>query len=431
MRVYSLVIIATLICAPARGSGTVENRQFFSPALGEDRWVQVYLPDGYDPEGTARYAVVYFLHGANGSHATYEFLPGILDNLIATQTIEPVIMVKPDGRGCPWPYFEGCGWVNSALQGAFEDYLVSDVIQFTDTEYRTMPTSRKRSIMGHSMGAFGAMHTALKHPDTYCAVAANSGYLYFDDLETIHLPQIIDEQTSQYGPPPWVGGWHPEWMLRGGWFMFAGGFSPHVGMPPYDVDFPLDEYGNIIPDVWTRWLEFDPARLVLNLTPETAPAVYFDCGTYDEFYLHPFNEDFHTHLTALGIQHEYQSYIGGHGSHMGIRSQIALVFLNGAMNEPSGLDDQRQARNLPHLRLLGSNPMTTNATFQLSLSVGSHVSLCIYDASGRVHTRLLNHDLEVGLHELQWVPLNAPAGMYFCRLNAGDGRQSLPLLLVR
>ena len=68
-----------------------------------DRNIQVYLPEGYNPEDSTRYPVVYFLHGAFGDHTSGgSVLSSILNDLIDNPTISPMIIVKPDGSVEPW-----------------------------------------------------------------------------------------------------------------------------------------------------------------------------------------------------------------------------------------------------------------------------------------------------------------------------------------
>ena len=112
------LIIVLLILYPSIlfSQGTVEFISFFSNSLQQPRSLYVYLPEGYDPQGLTDYPVVYFLHG--GGFASYPFLHGMLDNLIGSGTISPIIFVQPDGSGA-----NGAGYyTNSDLNGNYEDY---------------------------------------------------------------------------------------------------------------------------------------------------------------------------------------------------------------------------------------------------------------------------------------------------------------------
>lgn len=53
--------------APSTQPGTVVRLDYTTTAYGAEQpgWVNVYLPYGYDENGTERYNVIYFLHGTN------------------------------------------------------------------------------------------------------------------------------------------------------------------------------------------------------------------------------------------------------------------------------------------------------------------------------------------------------------------------------
>lgn len=260
MKKHFLVIAALLLGQTAFAAGTVVTRQFFSDALGETRSVQVYTPDGYVQGGGHLYPTIYYLHHANGSHLMNPGLVAALNQGISEGSLEPVIVVSPNGLGCVWGFFLGCGWVNSVTQGNFEDFVVDDVVAWTEAEYDVAPSRDMRAIMGGSMGAFGSMHAALKHPDVFAAVASHSGYLDFSELVAQHQPVLLSEQG---GPPPWT--WTPtSGLFISAWFLLSGGFSPDPGNPPYLVDFPLDSNGAVIPAVMDQWFTFDPMRVTLQ-----------------------------------------------------------------------------------------------------------------------------------------------------------------------
>lgn len=420
MKKLFLAIIVLTVWVVTATAGTVETFQFESSALEEDRYVQVYLPDGYDPGYPNGFPAIYFLHGANGSHATYPELITALNSEITAGRIQPVVVIKPDGGGCNWGFFEGCNWSNSELQGDHEDYVVFDVIAEAESRYNIIPSPSKRAIMGHSMGGFGAMQAALDHPDKFCAVASHSTYLYFDDLLVIHQPIVLSEQS---GSPPWV--YTPtSGAITSGWFMFAGSWSPNADSLPYLVDFPLDGWGDLVPETWDRWKENDPAVLAEALVPGAAPAIYFDCGTNDGFSLHPFNVSFDAHLTALGIDHEWQSYFGDHGSLLHQRFPISLNFIDDVFNDTSAVEDRVPDR--PGKLQVSPNPFNPATMISFVLPEAATTTLRVFDVSGHLVRTLLNGAVRSeGSHEVPWNGRNdagrvVAAGVYFCKLQAGD-----------
>lgn len=288
-----------------------------------DREVQIYLPQGYDQESTLRYPVIYFLHGTTQNSFSEDPLFSIFNSLISSKTISPVIMVKPDGSCPPW---EGSYFTNSALYGNFEDYIVYDLIEFTDSAYNTIASRDKRAIMGWSAGGGCAMKTALKHPDIYCGVVSHSGRL---DMRThsLYIPGILSENG---GAP--VSSFNPNaGPMSLGVFTMAGAFSPNLNNPPYFVDFPLDSMGNFIDSIWNRWLVHDCSALARKISKEDDLAIYFDCGTYDETLAYDFNTSFADSLDKMGLHYKFQSYSGGHYDRYN-RYPIGLAFLDSIMH---------------------------------------------------------------------------------------------------
>ena len=421
-RPYVLALVSLVLCSSAFAAGTLENVQFYSDALSEYRWGQVYLPEGYDP--AQHYPAIYFLHGSNADHTAYPQFIDALDQKIASGTIQPVIAIKPHGDGCgPWGSYTGCNWVNSETLGNYEDFVVQDVVSWAEANYPIIPDRAHRMVMGHSMGAFGAMHMALRHPDIFGGVAAHSGYLYFQDFDTVHRPLVIAEQTS--GPPY---NWIPTGMFTGVWFMFSAGFSPNPTNPPCHLDFLLDSQGAIRPDVWARWLEHDPATIAESLAPETAPAIYFDCGTLDEFQFYPFNVDFDAHLTALGIPHDWRFYEGGHGDyHILQRFKIALQFLNDAMVAMSVAESDHAAIWLSSR----SNPALGGTTIDFGTARPGKVMLTLYDLNGRKQATLFDGELPGGAHRIDWDAGLLPAGAYYCVAQSAGSRATRRLVVIR
>ncbi|MBN1132146.1 MAG: prolyl oligopeptidase family serine peptidase, partial [Bacteroidales bacterium] len=259
----------------ASAQGTVTNIQFYSPSLEMERNVQIYLPEGYNEQDAVRYPVVYFLHGGDQNSHSNAVLFSIYNNLIEEKEILPCIIVKPDGSCPPWgrSYF-----TNSELYGNFEDYIVYDLVAYIDSAYNTVSAKDKRAIMGYSMGAYGAMKLALKHPDLFCGVVAHSGFLNMR-LCSQFVPTVL---TENGGAP--VSGYKPDsgpWTY--GAFAIAGALSPNLDNPPYHVDFPLDSMGNWIDSVWDHWSMENCPFLARNLSEEDDLAIYFDCGEQDEF----------------------------------------------------------------------------------------------------------------------------------------------------
>jgi enterochelin esterase-like enzyme len=153
---------------PPSPSRVLESR-FWSPSLGRAMPLEVYLPPGYDSDASARFPVLYMLHGLGGDYLSWQSL-GLFDTatrLIEQGLIPPMIIVTPEG--------ESGYWVDHANGGPrFGTYVSKDLVTFVDSLFRTDRTPDARAIGGLSMGAHGALQIALNNPGEFNVVGAHS-----------------------------------------------------------------------------------------------------------------------------------------------------------------------------------------------------------------------------------------------------------------
>jgi hypothetical protein len=80
---------------------TVHSRGLEHNLLGDsaDQTVAIYLPAAYRTEPQKRFATIYFLHGFADTPAkgVAEIVQQHMDKLLAKHTIEPMIVVAPNG----------------------------------------------------------------------------------------------------------------------------------------------------------------------------------------------------------------------------------------------------------------------------------------------------------------------------------------------
>lgn len=146
----------------------------------------VYLPAGYDEcDPNTRYNVLYLLHGVGGDH--YEWLRGsgseggksilcnMMDNLIASGDIDPVIIVMPNGRSAhDWTDCTFNTEGTNMLGFYYFDYeLRFDLIPYIESTFKTYANIREsspeaveynrmhRAIAGLSMGGMQALNLIL------------------------------------------------------------------------------------------------------------------------------------------------------------------------------------------------------------------------------------------------------------------------------
>jgi S-formylglutathione hydrolase FrmB len=397
------------------GQDKVIISQFHSKSLKENRSVKIFLPNGYNPESSTKYPVIYFLPGGSGKITENPEL------YVIKKPISPVIIVQPDGSAGDWVSL----YVNSELLGNFEDYIVFDLVEFVDSAFNTISSRDKRAIMGSSAGAAGAMGLAIKHPDVYCGAATYSGFLDMSKL-SLYIPYLLSENG---GSP--VHNYRPgAGYFSTFFFIGSEAYSPNLNKPPYYVDYPVDSVGNWIDSIWNRWLLHDCALLIRNLSRETNLAIYFDCGIYDDIY--PFNTGFADSLNKLGIAYEFQSYTGGHMDQWVERFSIGLHFLDSAMNKTS-TNIAEELTNPAEFVLYQNHPNPFNPSTTLSFVIGhsSFATLKVYDILGKEVATLVNETKPAGSYEVTWNAANLPSGVYFYKLKAGNYTATKKLLLLK
>jgi S-formylglutathione hydrolase FrmB len=428
LNISIILLISILTPTFSFSQGTTSNVHFYSNALKMERNVQIYLPEGYNEQDSIRYPVITYLHGAGQNSTSESGLISILNDLIGSSAICPVIVVKPDGRGGPWDrsYF-----TNSELYGNFEDFIVYDLVEFIDSAFNTIASRDKRAIMGWSMGGYGAMKCALKHPDIYCGVVSHSGM-----LDMIMCSQYVPFILTENGGAP-VSAYDPNagpWSY--GAFAVAGAFSPNLDNSPYFVDFPLDSMGNWIDSVWNRWSVQNCPSLVRSVSEEDDLAIYFDCGKQDETLAYAFNTSYADSLDKLGLTYEFQSYTGGHYDR-NTRYPIGLRFLNSAMNTTVGILDKETT--VPATFLLSQNypnPFSRDTHISYQLSRTSFVEIAVYDLTGQKVRTLVNETKPAGVYSVDWdgrdnSNMLASSGLYIYRLNTGSYTQIRKMIILR
>jgi S-formylglutathione hydrolase FrmB len=140
-----------------------------TPALTGDTKVRVLLPSDYASDPGRRYPVLYLLHGASGNYANWS----LLGDTARTTAGQPLIVVMPDGGRGGW-YSD---WYNGGQGGPpeWERYHIDQLIPLVDRRFRTIAARRGRAIAGLSMGGFGALSYAGRHPDLFTYAASFSG----------------------------------------------------------------------------------------------------------------------------------------------------------------------------------------------------------------------------------------------------------------
>lgn len=234
--------------------------------------IRITLPNDYFTNRSARYPVVYLLHGGNGGSSSQWTTGGGAVEAITDR--KPVITVMPDGGKVGW----FTNWVDeSAGQQNWADFYLTQVIPWVDTNLRTVAAKNGRAIAGLSMGGYGAVRLAQDRPDLFASVASFSGAVDLGDTGT---RTVVTEQTIQngfspngpFGSPvwPWDGAWNAQDPMRRPTrlaglqiLLYAGGGINDLDAVERTVSQSSDRFSKVlnanrIPHFW--WMYGRPGR---------------------------------------------------------------------------------------------------------------------------------------------------------------------------
>lgn len=301
-------------------AGRVEEHVVASAALRgnplgdpHERPLWVHLPPGYDDQPDRRYPVVYEIQGLTGQldmwrnrPAFRRNFPELVDELFSSGGAPPAIVVYVD---C-WTSLGGSQFLDSPGTGNYLTYLCDEVVPFVDARYRTLAAREHRGIQGKSSGGYGAMVVPMLRPDLWGGLASHAGDALF---EACYLPEF--REAARALRDEYEGSFERFWRdfrsrpafskksdgaLLNQWCMAA----CYSADPDGTVRLPFDPAtGGLVPEVWARWLERDPVRMVAAHADalRSMRAIYVDAGTRDDFYLDLGAEAFRRELERIGV----------------------------------------------------------------------------------------------------------------------------------
>lgn len=237
---------------------------FFSGALYSRKTCYVYTPPSYGASPERRYPVLYLLHGKYGgetdwlqkgsAEATFDLM------MMGDAGVPECIVIMPNDGGYHHGTFYS-DWYDGS--GNYEQYIIDDLVCAVDDAFRTVPHRIGRAAAGLSMGGYGAVMLALRHPDLFGAGASLSGAL--GDLKSLSREEFARSDFGRiFGPQ-------------------RGGYAER-----YDIY----------------------ALAALRAGEGKQPRLYFDCGRDD--YLYGYNVKFDAHLSSIGYEHTFRSFPGDH-----------------------------------------------------------------------------------------------------------------------
>ena len=245
----------------------VEYKSFPSKLLGRELRYGVYLPPSYASSPNKKYPVLYFLHGLFEDEmrwSTRGHTDQILNRMIAEGRIGEFIVAIPNG---------GTSFYTNTRDGSekWEDAIVTEFIPLIESSYRVIASRATRGISGTSMGGYGALKIAMKHPDLFGSASAHSAVL----LQDLSAAKVSAGRLQRFQD------------------MF-------------------DKIYGINQDL-SYWEANNPMTLAKDTKKLNGLKLYFDCGTEDDYGFDLGARQLDEMLTRAGYAHESHLYPGRHG----------------------------------------------------------------------------------------------------------------------
>jgi enterochelin esterase-like enzyme len=309
----------------------VESELLAGNPLGDPsrRPLYVYQP-GVVTASSDRFPTVYLIQGMTGQLDMWlgrsAFEPMMIervDALFEKEGVPPAIVVFVDA----WTTYGGSQFINSLATGPYMDYLCDEVVPFIDANYPTIPDGGHRGLTGKSSGGYGAMVVPMLRPDVFGALVSHAGDALFEACYQVEFPAVVRLLRDRY-----EGSYDVFWERfrnaeRFDFKLFGGPLDAYAMAACYSPDpdnlgkaiLPFEiSTGRLIPEVWERWLAWDPVRMAPDHLDALAgmKLIHLEGGRKDEYFLDLGAQAFAAELDKGGIAHTLELF---EGTHMGLQ----------------------------------------------------------------------------------------------------------------
>ena len=176
--------------SPRRGAaaGRLEEHLFRSRVLKDERKLWVHVPAGVEP-GLPHLRVALFFDGFVYAHVMAA--PTIIDNLVASRRIPPVLSVF-----IGWP-MRGRSPELCFPSPAFGRFLVNELLPWVERRFGVRLAADRTMLAGASCGGLSALHWAVEYPEHFRLVLSQSCSFQSPDFGQFPIAPGHNEEPSR------------------------------------------------------------------------------------------------------------------------------------------------------------------------------------------------------------------------------------------
>ena len=269
------------------------------------RKIYVYLPPSYETSNL-RYPVVYVMPWGDGKSHSNVAVSETLNELVRSGEAREMILVYPDGSN----RLLASLFKTSPTVGNYETYLTQELVDYIDSNYRTLASRDSRGIAGCSNGGEISMRMALRFPDIF-SVSAPSGGTYSSEPagNTIFQTELTGMTTLPEDFDS-LRTWAGKYPLATYFLEEAAGTSSNPNIPPFFLNMPfriVGDHAEAVPEVFARIMEGDSLREAQRYVkqPVRLNGLMIQHALRDRYNPTDVVRAVEAQLTELGIDHEY------------------------------------------------------------------------------------------------------------------------------
>ncbi|WP_316820668.1 alpha/beta hydrolase [Pedobacter gandavensis] len=174
--------------------------QIKSKILGEDRILNIYLPDGYHPDSSKTYPVIYLLDGS--ANEDFVHVAGLVQFLTMTETMPAAIVVGIGNvdrkRDFTFPTTiakDKKDYPSTGQSAKFISFIGKELQPYIQKNYKT---NGDKMLLGQSLGGLLGTEILLKSPSLFNQYMIVSPSLWWDNESLLaKAPELLKSLPAQ------------------------------------------------------------------------------------------------------------------------------------------------------------------------------------------------------------------------------------------